>query len=117
MKTILILVLLVSTTSAFAKKRYQLCSVREARKVIPIAEGHSSYDKNRHCTVSCMLALRCNKNEVMLIGILKEIKDLFGPGHAEREDIRADRTGIQLVRNQRARTDRECLDQCDLYYR
>lgn len=63
-----------------------------------------------------MLSLRCNKREVLLAGLFKEILDSVGPGDADSEDFVADKYGIGLVSMQRARTDTECLEQCDLKY-
>lgn len=118
MKLILSALLLITATFAHAKPAPNkfICSLKHSKTVIPIAERHSTFDKNRHCTVSCMLSLRCNSNEVMLVGILKEFKDVFGPGNAERADLIADKYGVDLVRHQRARSDSECLEQCDLRY-
>lgn len=119
MKLILAGFLILSTTLAQAKPTPSkfICSVKHSKYVISVAERHSANDKNRHCTVSCMLSLRCNSNEVLLVGILKEFRDIFGPGNAEREDIIADKYGIDLVRHKRATIDNECLEQCDLRYR
>lgn len=114
MKLIFAVILLSMSSSIMAKP--QLCSLKHAPRAIRIAEKHSSYDKNRHCTVSCMLAIRCNNTEVLMVGYLKEFRDLMGPGNAETQDIVADRYGIHLVKYQRARTDKECLTQCDLRY-
>ena len=94
-----------------------MSSLSHSKRVIAIAKAHSKNDKNRHCTVSCMLALKCNDQEVMLIGLLKEFKDLFGPGDADQADIEADALGISLAAKGAARTDQQCLKQCDLYYR
>lgn len=116
MKTLILCGLFLLSFPALAESNRFLCSLKHAKTIIPIAEKHSSYDKNRHCTVSCMLAIRCNDNEVLLVGILKEVKDFFGPGEADKEDIVADRYGVDLVRYKRAKTDKECLDQCDLRY-
>jgi hypothetical protein len=63
-----------------------------------------------------MLSLRCNTKEVLLVGYLKEFKDALGYGNPEKEDIIADKYGIELVKTKRAMTDQECLDQCDLRY-
>ncbi len=93
-----------------------VCSLLNSKRVIAIAEKHSTYDKNRHCTVSCMLALKCDEAEVLIVGTLKEIKDFFGPGNADREDLKADAFGIKLATKGAAKNDRECLSQCDLYY-
>lgn len=115
MKTILILVTLFTSTMSFARPEI-FCSLYHSKRVIKIAEKHSTYDKNRHCTVSCMLTLKCAAEEVLLIGTLKEVKDFFGPGEASTEDLKADAFGISLASKGAARTDNQCLSQCDLYY-
>lgn len=119
MKLILAALILLSASMAQAKPSPDkfICSIKHSKTVIAVASEHSTYDKNRHCTVSCMLSLRCNSNEVLLVGILKEFKDVFGPGNAERADLIADKYGIDLVRHKRATVDHECLEQCDLRYR
>jgi hypothetical protein len=117
MKNILTFCFLFVSFSSVALAGPELyCSLKNSKRVIAIAEAHSKYDKNRHCTVSCMLALKCNDQEVMLIGLLKEIKDFFGPGDADREDLKADAMGVSLASKGTATTDIECLNQCDLYY-
>jgi len=115
MKLLLIALFLFSSLSALAKPA-AICSYIYAKKVIPIAEAHSTNDKNRHCTVSCMLTLRCPSADVMMAGALKEIKDLFGPGTADVEDLVADAVGVDLALFRVARTDKQCLKKCDLYY-
>jgi glutaredoxin-related protein len=94
-----------------------ICSMLNLKRVISIAEKHSNFDKNRHCSVSCMLALKCNDNEVLMVGLLKEVKDFFGPGECSEEDFKADAFGVSLVSKRAARTDSQCLSQCDLYYK
>ncbi len=116
MKTFLLLAVLLSSTPVLAGGGKFFCTMKHSKRVIAIATSHSDNDKNRHCTVSCMLALKCNDTEVLLVGVLKEFRDVFGPGEADAEDIKADRYGISLVRDDRAQTDPECLEQCDLRY-
>lgn len=116
MKTLFLSASLLFTSSALAGGGKFFCTMKHSKRVIAIATSHSNNDKNRHCTVSCMLALKCNDAEVLLVGVLKEFRDVFGPGQADAEDIKADKYGISLVRQDRARTDNECLDQCDLRY-
>jgi hypothetical protein len=115
MKLIVFSFLLLISTAALAKPT-AICSYIYAKKVVPIAEQHSPNDKNRHCTVSCMLTLRCPSADVMMAGVLKEVKDLFGPGNAEVEDLVADAIGVDLALFRIARTDKQCLKKCDLYY-
>lgn len=117
MKNIISFCLLFVSFSTVALASPELiCSLMNSKRVIAIAQTHSTYDKNRHCSVSCMLALKCNDQEVMLIGLLKEIKDFFGPGEADQEDLKADAFGISLAAKHAAITDDQCLSQCDLYY-
>ncbi len=117
MKNILIFCLALTSFSSVALAGPDVfCSLKNSKRVIAIASAHSNYDKNRHCSVSCMLALKCNDQEVMLIGYLKEFKDFFGNGEASEEDIKADAFGISLAAKGAAKTDQQCLSQCDLYY-
>ncbi|HXH30736.1 MAG TPA: hypothetical protein VNJ01_07970 [Bacteriovoracaceae bacterium] len=116
MQNFIIFVLLMVSTPVLADRPEFICTARNAEEVISIARRFSSNDKNNHCSVSCLLALRCSKAESFASGILKEIRDFFGSGNPEMADIRANRIGIGLVRNQRARFENECLEQCSLYY-
>ncbi len=114
MKIVFVLWSLISLNALADEKL--ICSLRYSKEVIATAKKHSQYDKNRHCSVSCMLTLTCRPSEVLLIGFLKEFKDFFGPGEADREDLKADRLGVDLARHHMASTQAECLEQCDLYY-
>ena len=76
----------------------------------------NDYDKFKHCAVSCFLTLRCSATEVLIVGALKEFKDLFDDGNAEVADLDADRYGIRLVTDQRATYDAECSRQCGSHY-
>jgi hypothetical protein len=114
--TVLLVLLIASLTNTALAGTELFCSYYHSARVIKIATEHTEFDKNRHCTVSCMLALKCNNHEVMMIGLLKEIQDVFGPGEADSEDLKADAFGISLVSSSAAKTDKQCLTQCDLYY-
>jgi hypothetical protein len=118
MKTILAFVLLSfsMTSMASIEESKFICSLLNLKRVKAIATTHSTYDKNRHCSVSCMLTVKCPAVEVMSVGVLKEIQDMFGEGTPDINDIKADAFGINLVLSQAARTDSQCLSQCDLYY-
>ena len=115
MKTFILLALTCFTLSASAEGR-NLCTIETANKYLPQVEKHSDYDKNRHCAISCIMAVKCNDNETLLAGFMKEVKDVFGPGNAEWADYRADKAGINLVKSGRARRVSECFTQCDSLY-
>ncbi len=71
-------------------------------------------DKLKHCALSCVVARRCPHWEVEMVGILKEIFDLFGPGNAEPSDHLANRRGIRFSRD--TKTDRDCVRFCRQVY-
>lgn len=116
MRNLMILVTLLIHIKASQASTAFFCSIYHSKRVINIASNHSAYDKNRHCTVSCMLALKCPNKEVYSVGYLKEFRDLLGYGQPDRADLEANAFGISLVSKRVVRTDEECLSQCDLYY-
>ena len=120
MKLILLLMITLFTTpTSFAKSEKMIrCTLREipnAQKWID-EQYYNTYDKFKHCAVSCYLGLRCGKGQVGLIGVLKEIRDAFGYGNAEIADIKADFYGIKLVRKKLATSDELCGIKCDERY-
>jgi hypothetical protein len=108
--------LLALTLSSASYANLNFCVQRHADEVITKARNHSTYDKNLHCSVSCMLTLRCGRGQTLIVGYLKEFRDLLGYGTPDKEDIKANRYGIDLVTSQRASIDLECFEQCDLRY-
>jgi hypothetical protein len=98
------------------KQAIPICSMLYASSVKKIVEANGTFDKFKHCSVSCMLTLRCPAIDVLEIGILKELADVVGPGNAEMDDLRADYAGVDLVVSKKARTDRNCMDQCHSLY-
>ena len=113
---ILLSLSLATFSAAKAEGPELICSLLNVKRVKAIATSHSTFDKNRHCSVSCMLTLKCGAVEAMSMGVLKEIQDLFGPGQADVADLAADAMGVDLAFLRTARTDIQCLEQCDLYY-
>jgi len=75
-----------------------LCSawnLSEVKKYV----AHYNNDKSKHCVVSCLLAAKCGQDESSLMGILKEVVDIFGPGNAEWADLEADWHGLTTALN------------------
>lgn len=71
-------------------------------------------DKQMHCSMSCLIARRCKKGEVLAIGLIKEFVDAMGAGTPDPNDIRANVRGIQLAG--RISSDRQCYSKCILIY-
>jgi len=88
-----------------------ISNVSEAKRWVE--NQANTYDKFKHCSVSCFLTLRCNATEVWMVGALKEFKDLFDDGNAEMADLHADEYGISLVTKGKATYDAECVSQCN----
>lgn len=113
MKTLILLITIFSG-NAFAKDF--ICKPSHIRSVNAEVKARNAGDKNMHCAVSCILTLKCFSSDVLLIGVGKEIIDMFTPGDADLRDLKADYRGINLVTSGRARNKRDCYQQCDSYY-
>jgi hypothetical protein len=117
MKPILLLFLiLLPNHAALASGRKLICTRHEFNVSMWKAREYASHDKYLHCAVSCMTSLRCYGTDVLVIGVIKEIGDIFGSGKPEREDLRANRRGVGLVSRGEARTDSQCIRGCDQFY-
>ncbi|PZN34583.1 MAG: hypothetical protein DIU71_02215 [Proteobacteria bacterium] len=55
-------------------------------------------DVEAHCVAAGLIARHCSAPEAMLASIGKEIGDLFGAGHAQWRDLRADWQGMRCAR-------------------
>lgn len=116
MKKLILVLLLLNLTNVYAEEKALACSMVWYSKVKKKVEARGSYDKFKHCAVSCLLALRCNPKEVLNVGILKEGLDLLGYGNAEMKDLEADIKGINFVTGKTAKTDEQCLKQCENHF-
>jgi hypothetical protein len=110
----LLFLLLMLSSNSHAKST-ALCSYIYSSKVIEKVEKFQN-DKLKHCSVTCMLTLRCGPIDALELGMLKEMKDLFGDGNAEWADLEANQTGAYQASIGRARTDKECISRCRDYY-
>jgi hypothetical protein len=118
MVQIITLFLVIASFSVLAeeKKTIPICSLYYASAVKKVVEANGHFDKFKHCSVSCMLTLRCPASDVLEIGILKELADVVGPGNAEMADLRADYKGVDLAASGKAKTDKTCMEQCHMIY-
>jgi len=71
-------------------------------------------DKWKHCVVSCKVAKMCGSAFAGLVGVGKEVQDIFGPGNAEWGDLQADYAGIALAENCPSK---QCEDSCSAKYK
>lgn len=91
-----------------------LCAYHQATKISRVLNKSSLGDKTKHCIASCLIAKRCNATDAMTIGLLKEIKDLLGDGHAEVSDLKANYFGIRL--SHKITHEKQCREPCLLRY-
>lgn len=115
LKKLLVLLLLTSFNLS-AKDEAVVCPMIYYSKVKTIVEKEGSFDKYKHCAVSCLLTLRCPAVDVLQIGVLKELLDVVGPGQAEMEDLEADYEGVALVTRKKVKTDKACISACHKLY-
>lgn len=104
-------ILLMGSSGVHANEKF-FCSLMRAKKTVEIVNEHVSYDKAKHCAVSCILNLDCSATEVYLFGLGKEIADLLGAGQPDAADIKANRIGIDASESGQAKTSKECIDYC-----
>jgi hypothetical protein len=71
-------------------------------------------DKQMHCSMSCLIARKCEKTEVVAIGFIKEFVDALGFGTPDSDDISANLQGIKYA--DRALTESKCYSYCKLTY-
>jgi hypothetical protein len=69
-----------------------------------------SNDKVYHCGVSCVLSARYGAVTAMMIGIAKEVEDIFTPGDADMKNLDADYAGVSIGRH--FQDDYKLLDAC-----
>ncbi len=115
MRIFLFLFTMVFSTSLLAKEQLIICPALYYTSVKKVVEANGSYDKFKHCAVSCLLTIRCPAADVLELGIIKELADVVGPGNAEMADLEADYHGVKLGSIFKA-SDHSCLSQCHKAY-
>ena len=93
-----------------------ICPAYYYSSVKSTVESNGTFDKFKHCAVSCLLTLRCSALDVLELGIIKELADVVGPGNAEMNDLRADYYGVSLATSLKAKNDKSCMAQCHVKY-
>ncbi|MBY0516366.1 MAG: hypothetical protein K2P81_05630 [Bacteriovoracaceae bacterium] len=116
MKLILIPIMILSLNAFAAESPEFICATIKGRALYSKLKEMPLRDKTKHCTLSCHLTLKCSAIESWNMGLLKEIIDVFGPGNAEWDDLKADVAGIHLAEDKRATTTPECLRECKLLF-
>ena len=114
-KLILLFIFLIPT-SLLAKESFVICPILYLSSVKKLVEANGQYDKFKHCSVSCILTLKCPAVDVLEIGIIKELVDVIGPGNAELADLKADYQGVKLATSNKSTTDHSCMNSCHKIY-
>ncbi|MFT6632856.1 MAG: hypothetical protein ACJAS4_002824 [Bacteriovoracaceae bacterium] len=73
-------------------------------------------DKYLHCTVSCAVGVVCGSTPSAILGIAKEVYDVFGPGHAEIKDLFANIRGLKLSQKVDINDLNSCSLACETFY-
>ena len=70
-----------------------------------------------HCSVSCILKIKCGAFQAGAAGFVKEILDLFDDTRGNSfgsGDLRADYQGLKFAKS--SNTDSECINLCESRY-
>ncbi|WP_412471093.1 hypothetical protein [Halobacteriovorax sp. RT-2-4] len=109
----------LSYASANSNKRLDglLCAVESATYYKRVLESQNlEVDKYRHCSVSCIVGIECGVSSSAVIGVAKEIYDLFGGGHAEWADLLANIHGLHLSQRADIQNFEDCSASCKRIY-
>jgi len=94
-----------------------LCAYEQATYYKQIVKVRNfARDKYKHCTISCIVGLECGLTSTAILGMAKEIYDVFGPGHAELEDLLANFLGLRISRRGSVSDLDSCSSACQQYY-
>ena len=116
LKTITLLTFLNFSQSYASEEENFICSAFFVKSLSVKVNTPDVSDKYKHCSVSCMLTLRCGSLDTYSAGLLKELLDMMGMGNPEMNDIRANVTGIKLVKEKQVSNDEECMNACGGLY-
>ena len=73
-------------------------------------KANTTWDKQQHCAMTCLLTLSCGKFAAINSGICKEALDLITPGDCDLEDIKANLLGASVAKKNKDK--KKCLPQC-----
>jgi hypothetical protein len=121
MKFIVILISAFAMTFAHGQstnKDFDLvCAYRAAQYYKDIVKFKNfARDKYRHCTVSCAIGIDCGVTSSAIVGMAKEIYDVFGPGNAEWADLMANLMGLRISRRVSVGNVKQCSKACQEFY-
>lgn len=113
MKTILIiLIALITIPQVFAEDKL-VCSLYHAY-LYKYEVRKLENDKQMHCSMSCLIARKCDNLEVVAIGFIKEFVDALGYGTPDPDDIKANLKGIDFAK--KASKKNQCYSYCKKVY-
>lgn len=93
-----------------------ICAYQYAQEIKDELALVQTRDKFLHCSVSCAVGLRCGLKSSAILGLAKEVYDVFGPGHAEFGDLYANLRGLSLSRSQSVNDLSSCKEACSKLY-
>lgn len=73
-------------------------------------------DKFRHCAISCIIGIECGIPSSAVIGVAKEVYDIFGDGQADWGDLMANILGIRISRRAGVSDLESCRGACEQFY-
>lgn len=94
-----------------------LCAVESATYYKRVLENQTiEVDKYRHCSVSCVVGIECGIRPSAIIGVAKEVYDLFGGGTPEFKDLLANIIGLKFSQDIEVQNFEDCSRRCHQVY-
>ncbi|AYF44136.1 MULTISPECIES: hypothetical protein [Halobacteriovorax] len=116
MKNLFLSVLICVSLPSFASDGL-ICAIESATYYKRVLETQNlEVDKYKHCTISCIVGIECGVKPTAMIGVAKELYDLFGGGTPELEDLLANLRGLRLSQRGDIQNFEECSSHCQVYY-
>ena len=80
----------------FAQEKL-FCSTSYGFEIREKIDNFKITDKAKHCSLSCLVARKCKNANILLLGFMKELIDIVGPGNSEIEDMKANFQGTYFA--------------------
>ncbi|EQC45367.1 hypothetical protein [Bacteriovorax sp. Seq25_V] len=117
MEKLIAILSLTFSLSTLASPENIFCAYESAMKYKDLVEfPELARDKYKHCTISCIVGVECGVTSSAILGMAKEIADIFGAGTPEWEDLLADIVGLRISSRADVYDFVTCSNVCEIYY-
>ena len=110
--TLIFFMALQISKNSHAQETPLFCSKNYGVEIYPKIKNLKISDKAQHCSLSCLVARKCQTMNILFLGFFKEMVDIVGPGNSEIADMQANFLGTYFAFNSK----QSCLYLCTREY-